>query len=108
MNKKKLIQVIYIFGGVLTIAGAIMQLMHVMYAAPVFALGTIALIITHLMSAFGVKDDEFRMRRMSRIGLISAFMLLIANYFMLTGSNSWVVFLLIYALVTLFLTFRSE
>ncbi len=108
MMKTKIHQIIFIVAGILTIAGAILQLSDFSYAPYVFTLGTLLLIYSHAQSVFSVREDGFRSRRLARLGIIASLMLLVADYLMFAGSNSWVIFLLIYALVTLYLSFRSE
>ena len=108
MTKEKIHQIIFISAGIITLIGAITEIINVEYAPFIFAFGTLLLVYSHIQSALSVSDDDFRMRRLSRIGFISSLMLVIAAYLMFTGSNSWVAFLLIYAVVTFFLSFRSE
>lgn len=108
MTKEKVHQIIFVFAGIFTIVGAIAEVANIQYAPFIFALGTLLLIYSHLNNIFSADDDNFRMRRISRIGFISSLMLIISNYFMFTDSSAWVVFLLIYAVVTFFLSFRSE
>ncbi len=105
---KKIQYIIFTIAGTLTIAGAIAQIAEFKYTPYIFASGSILLIYSHLKVIFSRKEDNFRLKRLSRIGFISSLMLIIANYFMFTGSNAWVVFLLIYAITIFFLSFRSE
>jgi len=100
-------KLIFALAGILTIVGAIMQIVGIQFAPFVFALGAALFIYCQLKNLMN-SDDNFRTRRLARLGFISALMLLISTYFMFVGSNIWVVFLLIYAVITFFLTFRSE
>lgn len=108
MTKDKIQQIVFITAGLLTIIGSIAQIAGIPHAVYIFATGTLLLIYSHLKSVLSSKDDGFRTRRLSRIGFISSLMLLAADYFMFTGSNAWVVCLLIYAVITFVLSFRSE
>jgi len=108
MTQKTIQQIIFAFGGIFTLVGAMTQFAHFEYAPYIFAVGVALLIYSHVKNILATSKDNFRTKRLSRIGFISALMLLVACYFMFIGSNAWVVFLLIYAVVTLVLTFRSE
>ena len=108
MTQKTVQQIIFILAGIFTIAGAILQIADFKYAPYVFSVGVALLIYSHAKNILAATSDNFRTKRLSRIGFISALLLLIACYFMFTGSNAWVIFLLIYAVVTLALSFRSE
>jgi len=108
MTQKTAQQIIFTLGGIFTLAGAITQFAHFEYAPYIFAVGTALLIYSHVKNILAANENNFRTKRLSRIGFISALMLLVACYFMFIGSNAWVVFLLIYAVITLVLTFRSE
>lgn len=108
MNKAQINQIIFIIAALLTITGAITYLMNFVYAPYVFTVGSVLLIYCHVQVVLSAKDENFRAKRLGRIGLMSSLMLLIGDYFMFLGSNSWVVFLLIYALISLFLSFRTE
>ncbi|NDV47639.1 hypothetical protein D0T49_11335 [Paludibacter sp. 221] len=106
-QKNNITQVIFIIGGILTIIGAILQIINYVYAPFVFSGGGLLLVYCHVMNSFAQKEDDFRSRRLSRIGFISSLLLILSAYLMFTGSNSWVVFLLIYAAISLFLSFRA-
>lgn len=108
MTQEKTQQIIFVSAGIITILGAIAQIADFQYAPYIFALGALLLIYSHFKNALAANEDNFRMRRLSRIGFISSLLLIIACYLMFVGSNAWVVFLLIYAAVTFFLSFRSE
>ena len=108
MTQKIIQQIIFSFGGIFTLVGAVTQFTHFEYAPYIFAVGAALLIYCHIKNILATSEDNFRTKRLSRIGFISALMLLVACYFMFIGSNAWVVFLLIYAVVTFALSFRSE
>jgi len=108
MTQKTVQQIIFIFGGIFTLVGAITQFAHFEYAPYIFAIGAALLIYSRIKNILATNENNFRTKRLSRIGFISALMLLVACYFMFIDSNAWVVFLLIYAVVTFVLTFRSE
>ena len=109
MAKEKTIRFILVCGAVLTVAGAVMQIAGLACAPYVFTTGAALIIYLHLRSVWEASYvDTARMRRLLRIGFIASTMLVISSCLMFLGSNSWVAFLLIYAVVTLYLSFRAE
>lgn len=89
----------------LLLIGTLAQIMDWKYAPYVFALGTVLAVMTALLQARLFTENK-RLHRLGRIHFLSSLMLCLATYCMFIYSNSWVVFLLIYAVVTLFLTYR--
>jgi len=108
MKKVKYFDNLYITAIVITILGALARLFDVEFAHYVFTLGVVLIIFLHGKNVFDKGDKDIRRQRLDRIGLFSSLMLGIASYLMFTGSNSWVVFVLIYALSTLFQSFRGN
>lgn len=107
MKNNRIVPILFIIGGVLTLTGAVLKVTDYLYSPYVFATGAALMVFCHTMIAIKTKDEDFRLRRITRLGFISSLFLVVAAYQMFTGANSWVAFLLIYALVTLFLSFRS-
>ena len=108
MNEKQPSQIFFIIAGTLTILGSITQLFKLVYAPYVFSLGVVLVILLHSLDAFDKSKTDKRQQRLARIGLLTSLMLGIGAYFMFTGSNSWVVMVLIYALSTFFQSFRGN
>lgn len=74
----------------------------------IYGVGTLALIIYHAALAFGSDKKSALTSRQYRIGLFASLFLAVGTYFMYTDSNSWVVTTLIYAVITLYLSFRIK
>ncbi|MDL2289888.1 hypothetical protein LJB95_00600 [Paludibacteraceae bacterium OttesenSCG-928-F17] len=108
MKQQTVVQYLLIVAGILTLVGAVMHVFHSIFAPYIFTGGAILLVAGHAISAISVKSEDFRQRRLSRIGFIASLFLLVSSYLMFTQSNSWVVFLLIYAAITFYLSFRTE
>lgn len=106
--QKQFSQGAYIIGGVLTLTGAIAHFLEQTYAPYVFSLGAVIYILLQFFQVLAVKTKATREQRLSRMGLFSSFLLGLAAYSMFTHSTLWVVALLIYALSTLFISFRGE
>jgi uncharacterized membrane protein HdeD (DUF308 family) len=105
MKNKKPSQLIFILAGTFTILGAFAQLFNMVFAPYIFSIGAGLLIFIHGKEAFYGKVDG--QQRLARLGLFTSLMLGIAAYFMFTHSNSWVVFVLIYALSSFYQSFRG-
>lgn len=101
-------QFFIISGGLATIAGAVSQLLNLSYAPYIFAFGAVLLILNQLIVVVEDKDGDFRTKRLARLSLLASLLLGLAAYLMFTESNSWVVAVLMYALISIFLSFRGK
>jgi len=108
MKEKEGSQLFFIIAGTLTILGAFAQLFDLKFAPYVFSLGAGFLIFLYGKDVFDKGKNDKRQQRLARIGLFTSLMLGIAAYFMIIGSNSWVPFVLIYALSSFFQSFRGD
>ena len=108
MNQEQLTKILFTTGSSLVIISAIAKLANFIYAPHVFSLGVTLLIYVQLKNVIDNRKAETRQKRLSRNGMVTSLLLALAAYFMFTGSNSWVVLVLIYALSTFFLTFRGD
>ena len=73
----------------------------------VFAAGALSVLIFYLITIFISDKQDFKTRRRNRLNLMLSLLLLLAAYSMFDNTTLWMVIILIYALVTLFLTFRD-
>jgi Ca2+/Na+ antiporter len=108
MKKTDINKVLLISGGGLTVFGCFAKLFDLSYAPYIFSVGAAFLIYIQLMYTIDNKNADSRQKRLTRNGLFSSLFLVIAAYFMFKDSNSWVVAVLIYALSTLFISFRGN
>jgi len=108
MKKTDLNKIFLIVGGGLTVIGSFAKLFDVKYAPYVFSIGVACLIYIQIMFTIQHRDADVRQKRLARNGLFASLLLGLAAYFMFVGSNSWVVAVLIYALSTLFLSYRGN
>jgi hypothetical protein len=108
MTQKQSTQIFFFIGVTLTLLGAVAHLFEVPHASYVFSAGSALLIYFQAKNALDNRNAEMRLQRLSRIGFTSSLLLALAAYFMFTGSNLWVVAVFVYALTTLFLSFRGE
>lgn len=108
MKQNQFLQATYFVGGVITIIGSLTELFEVSYAPYVFSFGVLLLVGFHFYTAWLNKDAENRSQRLTRSAFMASLLLVLAAYFMFTGSTIWVVAVLIYALSSFFLSFRGE
>lgn len=107
MSKQNL-QIIFIVGGTITIIGAVAQLFNVKAAPYIFSAGALILIVLQFMAALKSKNTDPRLQRLTRVNFITSLLLALAAYFMFTSANSWVVAVLIYAISSLIMSFRTK
>jgi len=108
MNYTKYINILFPLGATLLFAASLFKLNDQPYIEYVFAAGALFLIVYHAILAYNLKKEDKTLQRLYRIGFISSLFLAIATYSVFTGSNSWIVMVLIYALTTLYLSFRLK
>lgn len=107
MSKQNL-QIIFIVGGTITIIGAVAQLFNVLAAPYVFSVGALIVIVLQFIAALKNKNTDPRLQRLTRVNFITSLFLALAAYFMFTSANSWVVAVLIYAISSLIMSFRTK
>lgn len=89
------------------IIGALTHIIDFSLSIYIFSLGALVIIVTQLFVALENHTDN-RKQRLARISFMSSLLLGLGSYFMFIHSNTWVVAVLIYALITLFLSFRNK
>jgi phosphatidylserine synthase len=108
MSNVKYTNLLFPVGATLLFAASLFKLNDQPYIENVFAAGALLLISYHAILAYNFQKEDKTLQRLYRIGFISSLFLAIATYFVFTGSNSWIVMVLIYALTTLYLSFRLK
>ncbi len=93
---------------VLLVAGALLQILGVAYSEYVFAAGAVLAIVQSFLYAIQNKTDDRRIARLHRLQFVATLFLGVAAWLMFLHNNSWVPFVLIYALIVFFLSFRSK
>lgn len=69
--------------------------------------GALILIVQQLLLMLNSPVQGFREQRLQRMNFMVSLVLALAVYSMVEGTTLWIAAVLIYALVTLFLSFRS-
>lgn len=96
---------IFLFSGVLVLAGAALYITHWFYAPYVFSVGAAGITVCFMTAPY--KELGFRRRRLHRINVLAGISMVISSFFMFRQKTEWVVFLLIAALLILYTSFVS-
>ena len=97
---------IFAFGAMLVLAGAVLQI-SANWIAP-YLVGAGGLIIVVFRLVFSPKSDNFRIRRLMKMQLISSCFLLVSAYLMYTNNprNAWALTLFLAAFLDIFIIWR--
>ena len=101
---KDLQNISYMLGAVLLLVSAVLVMEHVQYGNYLFAIGAALIILNKLSSQY--RGTDFRLKRMNRYNLFSAIILVGCSYLQFHDNNSWVVLLLLVAILELFISLR--
>jgi len=108
MKTKQPSQILFISAGTITILGTFARIFDISFAPYVFSIGAAVIIYIQGKTAYESNTGDKRKQRLARLGFLTSLMLGVAAYFMFTGSNSWVVMVLIYALSAFYQSFRGN
>lgn len=97
-------------GSVLVLAGAAFQLLDFEFdiSKYIFSLGALSLIVVYFIQHHQAKDEDKRTQRLYRLMLFASLFLGVSAYLMFKGDERWVVLVLLYALISVFLSFRGK
>ena len=102
-----IIKVLHGIGGLLVLSGAAFQFFDFDFAKYVFAAGTLILIVVQSIYLMQAKHKNVRIQRIVRMMFFATLLLGIGVYLMFILDDRWVIMVLIYALVSVFLAWRS-
>ncbi len=102
-----LIKILHAAGGLLVLSGAAFQFFEFDFARYVFAAGTVVLLAVQSIYLMQAKNENIRTQRIVRMMFFATLLLGLGVYLMFTGDDRWVILVLIYALVSVFLAWRS-
>ena len=91
---------------VLLVAGALLFMFDVAYSEYICAAGAVLAIVQAFMYALQNRTDDRRQARLHRLNFVATLFLGVAAWLMFMKNTSWMPFVLIYALVVFFLSFR--
>ncbi|MBR1808922.1 MAG: hypothetical protein IJ776_06010 [Paludibacteraceae bacterium] len=93
---------------VLLVAGAVLYMFDIPFAEYVFALGAVLAIVQSFVYALQNRTDDRRIARLHRLNFVATLFLGVAAWLMFMRNTSWVPFVLIYAVIVFFLSFRGN
>jgi hypothetical protein len=105
MNKR-LLSISYVLGTLLLLVSAVLVMEHVRYGTYLFAIGASLVILNKLWNQY--RGDDFRLKRLNRYNLFSAILLVGCSYMQFHDMNSWVILLLLVAILELFVSLRTS
>lgn len=108
MTNKAVLNGLFPAGAVFVFIASVLKYFEIQYVEYLFGLGALLVICYHGLQAYNQKDGDRNLQRLYRMALFSSLFLAVATYFMFTASNSWIVMVLIYAVTTLYLSFRIK
>lgn len=100
-------KIIFIIAGTLLVVGSAAHIFDIKSSLWIFLSGVFPVVILQFLSLYQHKDADFALRRLHLLAFIATLFLAGAAYFMFTGSGLWVAGILIYALISLYVSFRS-
>lgn len=107
MKQPSLALVAQILGSVAVVAGSLFHFFEFPAGKFIFGAGALILIVQQLLLMLNSPVQGFREQRLQRMNFMVSLVLALAVYSMVEGTTLWIAAVLIYALVTLFLSFRS-
>ena len=97
---------IFALGAILVLAGAVLQISMNWIAPYLVGAGGLMIFVFRIM--YAPKSENFRVRRLMRMQLISSFFLLASAYLMFTNNpkNAWALTLFLAAFLDIFIAWR--
>lgn len=105
MPKKLLKDGLFIIAALLILISAVLLMEEYAWARFSLTVGIIMYIAHRAIDAY--RGNDFRLKRLNRMHAFNALLLILAVYLVFKGSNTWIVALLIVAVVELYVVFRS-
>ena len=106
MKDQKLANIFFYISALLIVSGALLKISNYTNASYIFLAG--ACILTFSRVLFFVQNRDKMKGRLPQIQIFSSALLVLSGYFMYVGSNSWSVFIFLFALIELYVTFRGN
>ena len=103
MNKKFL-NTVFTIGAILVLISSVLVMEHVFWGKYCFAVGVALFMISRSRMTYTGKD--FRMKRLNRLYFLSSMFLAVAAYLQFQNNNSWIVLLLIVAIIEFYTSMR--
>lgn len=101
---KKIYNILFFIGALTLLISSVLVMENVTWGKYAFAGGTALYIVSRMRSVYSGTD--FRLKRLNRMYLMSAFFMLAASYMQFENMRSWVAVLLMSALTELYTAMR--
>jgi len=102
----KILNVIFAIGAVLILVSSVLVMENVVWGKYSFAIGVAFFIISRMKMAY--TGSDFRLKRLNRFYFFSAMFLVIASTLQFRSNSSWVVFLLMVAIMEFYTSVRAS
>lgn len=93
---------------ILLLAGAILMATDQRLGFYLFAAGTLLAVAQSFTFAIQNKTEDVRTARLHRLYFLCSLILIVASGLMWVGNNGWVVMIILYCVLTVFLSFRGN
>lgn len=90
------------------LVGVGMKFADISSAVYLFSVGVLGLFVLQIMYAVETKDAPLQVKRIAGLMFVATVMLGLGAYLMFVGSGYWVVMVLLYALISFYLSFRGK
>jgi hypothetical protein len=101
---KKIYNILFFIGALTLLISSVLVMENVTWGKYAFAGGTALYIVSRMRSVYS--GNDFRLKRLNRMYLMSAFFMLAASYMQFENMRSWVAVLLMSALTELYTAMR--
>ncbi len=108
MMNKKHFNLLQIIASAAVFVGVVLKFSNIEVAKYLFASGVFGLFILQILYAYQTRKKAIKRKRIVSLMFIATIILGLGAYFMYIGNDNWVLAVLIYALVSLFLSFRDK
>ncbi len=107
---KKQVSYLQALGAILVVVGATVRLFEADFPVfkYLFSLGAIILIVVAFIHHHQARNEDIRVQRQYRMMLFATAFLGVAGYLMFLNDERWVVLVLMYAVISVFLSFRGK
>lgn len=107
MKSNSLMKWLWVGSFLALLVGSLLHFLNWSAGKYVFAAGASVIIVMQLIQLVKTPAEGFRAQRIQRMNFMVSLVLALGVYSMVEGTTLWVAAILIYALVTLFLSFRN-
>ena len=104
MNEK-ILNIVFAVGAILMLISSVLVMENVIWGKYVFATGVALFVISRSKMIY--TGSDFRLKRLTRLYLLSSILLVVSATLQFKGNNSWIVLLLIVAISEFYTSMRA-